>query len=311
MRSATVRTTRPCRRANSTRSGTRAMVPSSFMISQITAAGVRPARRARSTDASVWPARFSTPPRRARSGKTWPGRSRSSGRVAGSTAVRTVAARSAAEMPVVTLPRASIETVKAVPNGEVLRAHHQRQVELVAALLGQRQADQAAAVAGHEVDRLGGHLLGRDRQVALVLAVLVVDHDHHPALAELRQRLLDGGERVAGRAPSDREVYAARGRRVSESGPPPRYRVGRRRVTPALRSRRLRARPACGPITNGDWLGSPRGRPRRTPVTTVPYRRPPRQNGLPRLMNQTYGSSNGWRSSFQPISTRSGPTGER
>src|SRR5436309_4063584 len=35
-------------------------------------------------------------------------------------AVRTVAARSAAEMPVVTLPRASIDTVKAVPKGEVL-----------------------------------------------------------------------------------------------------------------------------------------------------------------------------------------------
>ena len=59
--------------------------------------------------------RASTPPRRARSGKTWPGRCRSSGRVAGSTAVRMVAARSAAEMPVVTLPRASMETVKAVP----------------------------------------------------------------------------------------------------------------------------------------------------------------------------------------------------
>ena len=35
-------------------------------------------------------------------------------------AVRTVAARSAAEIPVVTLPRASIEMVKAVPKVEVL-----------------------------------------------------------------------------------------------------------------------------------------------------------------------------------------------
>jgi len=92
------------------------------MISQITADGSRPARRARSTLASVCPVRLSTPPRRARSGNMWPGRSRSSGRVAGSIAVRTVAARSAAEMPVVTLPRASIETVKAVPKGEVFSA---------------------------------------------------------------------------------------------------------------------------------------------------------------------------------------------
>ena len=119
----------------------------------------------------------------ARSGKTCPGRSRSAGRVAGSTAVRMVAARSAAEMPVVVLPRASIETVNAVPNDEVFSAHHGRQVELVAALFGQRQADQPAPEAGHEVDRLGSHLLGGDREVALVLAVLVVHQDDHPAAA--------------------------------------------------------------------------------------------------------------------------------
>jgi hypothetical protein len=44
------------------RSGRRAIVPSSFMISQITAAGVSPARAARSHPASVCPARMSTPP---------------------------------------------------------------------------------------------------------------------------------------------------------------------------------------------------------------------------------------------------------
>ncbi len=48
-----------------------------------------------------------------------PGRFRSEGLVAGSIAVRTVAARSAAEMPVVVRPRASIETVKAVPKFDV------------------------------------------------------------------------------------------------------------------------------------------------------------------------------------------------
>jgi hypothetical protein len=37
--------------------GTRAIVPSSRMISQTTPAGLRPASRARSTAASVWPAR--------------------------------------------------------------------------------------------------------------------------------------------------------------------------------------------------------------------------------------------------------------
>ena len=50
------------------------MVPSSFMISQITPEGSSPARRERSTEASVCPARTSTPPSRARRGKIWPGR---------------------------------------------------------------------------------------------------------------------------------------------------------------------------------------------------------------------------------------------
>src|SRR6185312_11735530 len=61
-----------------------------------------------------------TPPSRARSGDTWPGRTRSAGLVAGSTAASTVAARSAADMPVVTLCFASIGTQNAVPKGVVL-----------------------------------------------------------------------------------------------------------------------------------------------------------------------------------------------
>ena len=57
----------------------RAIVPSSFMISQITAAGVSPAIRARSHPASVWPARTSTPPGCAITGKMWPGCTMSAG----------------------------------------------------------------------------------------------------------------------------------------------------------------------------------------------------------------------------------------
>ena len=91
------------------------MVPSSFMISQTTPDGSRPASRARSTAASVWPARTRTPPSRARSGKTCPGWTRSCGVDAGSIATWIVCARSAAEIPVVTPSRASTETVNAVP----------------------------------------------------------------------------------------------------------------------------------------------------------------------------------------------------
>ena len=90
------------------------MVPSSFMISQITDEGLQPAMAAKSQPASVWPARMSTPPSTACNGKIWPGWTKSVGRLFLATATCTVLARSAAEMPVVTPSAASIETVKAV-----------------------------------------------------------------------------------------------------------------------------------------------------------------------------------------------------
>ena len=119
MRSAIVIISRPCRFATFASCGTRAIVPSSFMISQITPAGYKPAMRARSTAASVCPARTITPPVRARSGNVWPGRARSDGRVAGSMAASTVAARSLAEMPVLVRPFASIDTQNAVSKREL------------------------------------------------------------------------------------------------------------------------------------------------------------------------------------------------
>src|SRR3954464_3331358 len=97
------------------RSGRRAIEPSSRMISHSTAAGVRPASRARSQQASVWPARTNTPPGCAISGNTWPGWTMSSGRALSEAATLTVSARSCAEMPVAMPSAASIELVKLVP----------------------------------------------------------------------------------------------------------------------------------------------------------------------------------------------------
>src|SRR6185295_15270938 len=79
--------------------------------------------------------------------------------------------------------------------GRLVLGGHEVEAELVAALAGERQADQAAAVGGHEVDRVGRDELGGHREVALVLAVLgIADHDH-PPLADGLDRLLDGAER--------------------------------------------------------------------------------------------------------------------
>jgi hypothetical protein len=69
-----------------------------------------------------------------------------------------------------------------------------RQVQLVAALLGQGHADEAAGVRRHEVDNLGRDQLGRTCEVALVLAVLIVHDDNHAAFAQVSGGLFDGGK---------------------------------------------------------------------------------------------------------------------
>ena len=177
IRSATVTIFRPCRSQNASRSGTRAIVPSSFMISQTTPAGLSPASRARSTAASVWPARWSTPPGRARSGKTWPGWTRSCGVELGSIATWIVRARSCGgDAGGDALARLDRDGERGAERRLVLLGHRP-QLELVAALVGQAEADEPARVRRHEVDRLGRDELRRDRQVALVLAVRVVDDD--------------------------------------------------------------------------------------------------------------------------------------
>ena len=99
--------------AISHRDGVRIIVPSSAMISQHRPTCLRPARRRRSTVASVWPLRVKTPPLFAMRGKLWPGRRKSSGRADSSAHLRAVRARSTAEIPVV-VSTWSMETVKAV-----------------------------------------------------------------------------------------------------------------------------------------------------------------------------------------------------
>ena len=96
-----------------------ARFPASSRISQSTPAGAKPAIRARSTAASVWPARLNTPPSLASNRWTCPGRTKSSGWLRGSTIVTTVRLRSSAVIPV-RLRRWSSGVIKAVPSGAVL-----------------------------------------------------------------------------------------------------------------------------------------------------------------------------------------------
>ena len=71
---------------------------------------------------------------------------------------------------------------------------HQREMEFVAAFFGEREADQAAAVLGHEIDGFGSDFFGGHSEVAFVFAVFVVDEDDHAALADFFDGFFDGGE---------------------------------------------------------------------------------------------------------------------
>src|SRR6266849_1783131 len=74
--------------------------------------------------------------------------------------------------------------------GALVLLHHHGERQALHLLLGEAQADQAAGVLRHEVDRFGRHVLRGQDQVAFVLPVGVVDQDHHPPLPDLPQRVL-------------------------------------------------------------------------------------------------------------------------
>jgi hypothetical protein len=77
------------------------------------------------------------------------------------------------------------------PVGRLVALGHRTQPQFVAALLGETQTDQSSAVRRHEVDRLRRRELGRDGQVAFVLAVGRIDHHDQLPLADVLDRFLD------------------------------------------------------------------------------------------------------------------------
>ena len=188
------------------------------MISQTTPAGVQP-REPREVDGRLGLAgALEHAARRARSGKTCPGWTRSCG-------------------PLRRVDR-DLDRARAVVRGDAggdalarLDRDGERRAErrLVARrVIGrkpsssqrssrQAEADEAAAVRGHEVDRLGRRELRGDRQVALVLAVGVVDDDDELALRGCPRSpprsCANGGllvARLAGHAVGNRHVGASR-----------------------------------------------------------------------------------------------------
>lgn len=173
------------------------MEPSGLANSQSTPAGLRPASRARSIAASVWPRRASTPPGSARRGKTWPGLARSRGRQSSATAVLTVVTRSTAETPVVTpLARFDRDRVgRAQARGVV--GDHLRQVQAPQLVFGHAKADDAAALADQKGHLLHGQGLGGEDYVTLVFPILVVDDENALTAAQLGDRPLHAPDGIS------------------------------------------------------------------------------------------------------------------
>jgi len=71
---------------------------------------------------------------------------------------------------------------------------HERQSQGVASLRCQRQADQSPTVSRHKINDFGRDLLGCEGEVAFVFAVFVVDDDQHAPGARLFKGFRDGRE---------------------------------------------------------------------------------------------------------------------
>ncbi len=171
------------------------MDPSSFMISQITPPCRSPASRARSTAASVWPARtkyaaFASSQREdvARTRQVgwacWQDRWRLDG--AGAIGRRDSGGDALGCFN---------GFAKRGAEARCVARRHGRQLQRVADFRAERKADQAAGVPRHEVDDLGRDFLGGDGEIAFVFAIFVVDDDQHPAGPKVLDGFGDGSKR--------------------------------------------------------------------------------------------------------------------
>ena len=180
---------RPNFRLNSGSSGSRCTVPSSFTSSQSTPAGGKPGQRGQ-VDRRLGVTRALQ--HAARPGpqrKNMPGLHQLFG-------PRLRVGEDADRLRAVLGADARRDPLRGVDaDGEIravrlaVLAHHRPESEALELGLDAGHANDAAAVADHHAHRLGRDLGGRHDQIALVLAVLVVRHDHQPAGGDL----LEGG----------------------------------------------------------------------------------------------------------------------
>ena len=223
-----------CRRANTCRSGSRAIDPSSLTISHSAPAGCSPASRGQ-VDGRLGvpgPDQHAALPGAQREDVAGPGQVLVGGLRVGQQAdgVRPLGRRDAGGDALLGVHADGEGGGLAV----LVQVVHRRQVEPVAGLAGEPDAHHAGGVADGEAHQFGGGQLGGEDQVALVLPVLVVDDDDRPTGGDLGDGEVDGVESGLGLGPVGIPVAgAASGRR---------RRTGSRRIRwPGRRSHRRRS----------------------------------------------------------------------
>src|SRR5512147_515906 len=69
-----------------------------------------------------------------------------------------------------------------------------RQLQLFDSLRREGQADQATGMLGHEIDGMGGNLLGSDDEIAFIFPVFVIHQDNELPLFNVSNRVFDAVE---------------------------------------------------------------------------------------------------------------------
>jgi hypothetical protein len=74
--------------------------------------------------------------------------------------------------------------------------HHHRQIKLRRARFGERRANNSARAAEHERDHLRRNHFCRRDKIAFVLAIFIIDNDHHPSAPDVFKSFVDGVEHI-------------------------------------------------------------------------------------------------------------------
>jgi hypothetical protein len=69
--------------------------------------------------------------------------------------------------------------------GRIVLVHHERQLQMLAALMSESKANQATRIGRHKINIFGAHTLGGNNEITFVLSIFIVHQYHHLSLADV------------------------------------------------------------------------------------------------------------------------------